>query len=62
MTTHPKPFLRIISAANVLYGCLIMSLLMVYYGQLTALGAAYFSLEIIVIAIIVFIEIKATQT
>lgn len=60
--TRPKPFLGIISTANALYGCLTMGLLLVYYAQLTALGAAYFILEIIIIAIIVFIEIKATQT
>jgi hypothetical protein len=60
--TRPKPFLRIIITANVLYGCLTIGLLMVHYAQVTALGLTYFVLEIIVIAIIVFIEIKATQT
>lgn len=60
--TRPKPFLRIIITANVLYGCLTTGLLIVYYAQLTALGLTYFVLEIIVISIIVFFEIKATQT
>lgn len=60
--TRPKPFLRIIITANALYGCLTTGLLFVHYAQLTALGLTYFVLEIIVISIIVFIEIKATQT
>jgi hypothetical protein len=54
-----KPFLRIICAANLLYSCLTISLVIYFYKNLTLLGIAYFLAEIIVILGLVFVELKA---
>lgn len=53
-----KPFLTIISTANLLYCCLTTVLVVYYYPLLTILGVIYFSGEIAVICGLVFIELK----
>lgn len=53
-----QPFLRIISIANLLYCCLTIGLVLYYYQRLTVLGMTYFSIEIIVICMLVFVELK----
>ncbi len=55
-TDNWKPFLSIISFANVLYCCLTMGLVIYYYQSLTVLGIAYFIAEIIIITGLVFVE------
>lgn len=57
-----KPFLRIISIANLFYCCLTMALVIYYYPVLTALGVIYFSGELIIIGILVFLEWKTLTT
>ena len=52
------PFLRIISIGNLLYCVLTMVLLFNYYNYLTKLGLIYFILEIVIISIIVYVELR----
>lgn len=51
-----RPFLHAISIANVLYCCLAGALVVRLYSQLTALGVAYFVIEIILICGLVMVE------
>ena len=53
-----RPFLKIISIANLLYCLLTLSLILSYYQSITIIGIAYFSGEIIIIGGLVFIEVK----
>lgn len=56
-----QSFLKVIIAANSLY-CLIMSLVLLeFYQNLTDLGLIYFTLEIIVIIILVILEFKVAS-
>ncbi len=56
-----KPYLKLISTANLLY-CLLTILLLIYYRQSIAmLGLAYFLIEVILIITLVFIEIKVMK-
>lgn len=50
--------LRIITGANLLYCILTFSLVMYYYKQIMPLGIIYFSAEIIVIILLVYIEVR----
>ena len=54
-----RPFLRSISIANLLYCCLILGLVIYNYSQVTILGITYFLVEILIICVLVFFEIKA---
>lgn len=51
------PFIRVIGIANLLYCVLTMTLILVYYPQLTAFGIAYFLGEIMIVGILVYIEL-----
>jgi len=53
-----RPFLKIISIANLLYCFLSLGLVIYFFGKLTILGVTYFVLELIVILILVRIELK----
>lgn len=53
-----RPFLRIISIANLLYCCLTLGLIIYYFQLLTVLGIIYFLAEIIVVCSLVFVELK----
>ena len=53
-----QPFLRTISIANLLYCCLTIVLVIYYYQSLTILGMVYFLVEIIVVCMLVFVELK----
>lgn len=53
-----RPYLKAIAIANLTYCCLTAFLVFYFYEQLTALGVAYFLLEIAVIVILVYIELK----
>lgn len=56
---HWRPFLYAISVANVLYCCLTGALVVRLYSQLTALGVAYFVIEIILVLGLVAVERRA---
>ena len=56
-----KPYMKIIAIANLLYCCLTFGLMVYYYQQLTVLGLIYFILEIIVVVILAFIELKFSK-
>jgi hypothetical protein len=53
-----QPFLRAIIIANLLYCILTLGLVIYNFRQLTILAVIYFLLEIVVICILVFFEIK----
>lgn len=55
------PFLRIISIGNLLYCVVTMVLLILYFNHLTKLGRLYFTLEIAIIFIIAYIEIRVAS-
>jgi hypothetical protein len=57
-----KPFLKIISIANLFYCCVTMALIIHYYPVLTTLGVIYFSGEILIISTLAFIEWKTVAT
>lgn len=54
-------FLRAVSTANMLYCCLTLGLMVNYYPHLTILGLTYFLLEIVVIMVLVFFELRALK-
>ena len=56
-----KPFLRIIIAANFLYCCFTLTLIIQHYQQMTTLGLAYFIGELLVIAGVIGVEVKALK-
>jgi asparagine N-glycosylation enzyme membrane subunit Stt3 len=53
-----KLFLTLIAVANILYCCMTMVLLCYYFDKLTAIGLAYFFVEILVIVFLSRIEIR----
>ncbi len=56
-----KPYLLIIAAANLLYCCITLVLLFVFYQQLTILGMLYFIFEKIIVGSMVYVELKAAK-
>lgn len=54
-------YMKIIAIANMLYCCLTLSLMMYFYQKLTVLGLLYFGLEIIVVVVLAFIELKFSK-
>jgi hypothetical protein len=58
---HWVPFIRVIGIANLLYCVLTLTLVLVYYPQLTTLGVAYFLGEIMIVGILVFIELEVAK-
>lgn len=56
-----KPLLKAISIGNVVYCCFTLGLIVHYYPQLTILGLTYFLLEIAVICLLVYFEMKALK-
>ncbi|MCO6487363.1 MAG: hypothetical protein J5I98_03045 [Phaeodactylibacter sp.] len=59
LTQNRRPFLRGIAVANLLYCCLTLGLVFYFYPQLTALGVAYFLVEITVVLILAGVELKS---
>ncbi|TXF89771.1 hypothetical protein FUA23_08775 [Neolewinella aurantiaca] len=53
---HFQPFLAGIAIANFAYCCLTTTVLLINRHSVTNLGAAYFTAEIIVISVLVYIE------
>ncbi len=54
-------FMKIVAVCNLLYCCLTIGLTIHYYAALTALGVAYFVIEVIIIVIIAIIEIQTAN-
>ena len=52
------PFLRLISVGNLIYCVLTMILVYIYFNDLTKLGVIYFLLEITIVVVIVYIELR----
>jgi hypothetical protein len=53
-----RPFLRAISIANLLYCGLTLGLVIYHYPRLTILAVIYFVIEIVIVCVLVFFEIK----
>lgn len=53
-------FLQLIAFANTVYGFITIGLLMTFYNEITIFSWIYFPLEILVIALIVYIEYKVS--
>ncbi len=56
-----KPFLFIISLANLLYCLLTILFMVLYFQSITLLAILYFSIEIIIIFALVSIELKTVK-
>lgn len=54
-------FLWGIGIANLLYCILTIAVIIVYYPFITVIGLCYFFIEIIIICILVYIELKAAS-
>ncbi len=52
------PFIRVISYANLLYCVLTVGLVITYNSVISTLGIVYFLVEIIIICLLVYIELK----
>jgi hypothetical protein len=57
-----RPFLRIISIANLLYCILTFGLVIYHHQSITLLGITYFLAEIILVCGLVFVELKILRT
>jgi len=55
------PFIWGIGIANLLYCVLTMTLVLLNYPQLTALGVAYFLGEIMIVGVLVYIELRVAK-
>ena len=53
-------FLQLIAFANTVYCFITIGLIMTFYNEITILSWIYFPLEIIVIALIVYVEYKVS--
>lgn len=53
-----RPYLRVIAIANLMYCCITIGLVISFRQELTHWGLTYFLLEIVVILILVFAELK----
>lgn len=57
--TYRRPiFIRIIAAANLLYGSLSLAFLVVYFPRLTTIGRAYFLSELLIISGLAYLEFR----
>lgn len=61
LTDNWRPFLKTISIANLIYCCLTMGLVIYYYRSLTILGVTYFVVEVAIICVLVFVELKTAN-
>ena len=52
------PFIRLIGIANLLYCALTIGLLIKYYSLLTIIGITYFLIEIIIIYVLSYVELR----
>ena len=56
-----QPYLKAISIANFLYCLITIGFVFYFYHQLTIWGLTYFLLELMVLAVLIIVEIKALQ-
>ncbi len=54
-------YLKVIIVANCIYCCLTLVLVGYFYGLLTLLGVAYFSVEIAVIVLLILLEVMIVR-
>jgi hypothetical protein len=59
--TNWRPYLKVISIANIVYCCLTIAVVFYFYQSLTIAGLLYFLLEIIVLCILIFIELMVLR-
>lgn len=59
---NPSPPLKIIAIANTLYCLTTLLLVFVFYERLSIIGLIYFSAEIVVIALLIWVEWKTSNT
>lgn len=57
--SHWRPFLKAIALANLTYCLLTTGLVVSFYQSLTILGILYFSGEMIVVGVLIYIELFA---
>ncbi len=55
-------FIKAIGIANLLYCVLTMGLVIAYYSRFTVLGITYFTLEVMLVCVLVYIEFKVAST
>jgi hypothetical protein len=60
-TQNLKLFLKIVCTANILYCALTFGIILYFYKSMTAFGIIYFSVEIVVIIGLVFLEVRAIR-
>jgi len=53
-----RPYLKVILTANSLYCLLSLGLMLYFYQRLAVLDIIYFSIEIVIIIMLVFVEVK----
>lgn len=53
-----QSFLKVIIAANSLYGAMLFFLLIYFYQSITILGFTYFTFEISILTVLVILEMK----
>ncbi|MFS4494188.1 hypothetical protein [Maribacter sp. 2308TA10-17] len=61
LKTNWRSYLKGIAIANLIYCCITITLVVFHYQSLTILGLSYFLLELLVIAIIVGAEWRASK-
>jgi hypothetical protein len=55
----PRPFLKVIAIANLVYCCITIGFIIAFYQALTILGLTYFVCEIMIIVFLACIELQA---
>ncbi len=58
LTNSWAPFLRALSVANAMYCVLTIVLLCIFFSDLTILGLSYFLIEITIIVVLLYIELR----
>ena len=61
LEANHSTYLKLIAIANISYCLLSLSLISYYFHQLTTLGIAYFTAEIIVILMLSIVELKISK-
>lgn len=54
-----KPFMRAIAVANLMYSGLTLVLVVRHYDLLTLLGVGYFTIELLVLLVLIILEFRA---
>ncbi len=59
MRENPKPYLRNIAFANLLYCCITAGFVLYYFQLLTSIGFIYFISEMVIIVSLATVELKS---